>query len=64
MTVYPGIPTMPGRSTSGFHRPPAGIACTKRDAKREVSGEGLVLEGAVVGGEKVSRARGGEGRDQ
>ena len=30
MTIDPRIPTMPGRSTSGFHQPD--IACTKREA--------------------------------
>ena len=32
MTIDPRIPTMPGWSTSGFHQPGTGIACTKRKA--------------------------------
>ena len=39
MTIDPRIPKMPGRSMSGLHRPEADITCTKREAKREVSGE-------------------------
>ena len=31
MTKDPRIPTMPGRSTSGFHTTRAGIACIKRE---------------------------------
>ena len=33
-TIDPRIPPMPGRSTSGFHRDEANIACTKREAPR------------------------------
>ena len=33
MTIDPGIPTMPGRSTSGFHQLEVDIACTKREAQ-------------------------------
>ena len=32
MAIDPRLPTMPGRSTSGFHRPGADIACIKRNA--------------------------------
>ena len=39
MTIDPRIPTMPGRSTSGFHRPRADITCTKREMKHEVFDE-------------------------
>ena len=38
MTTEPRITTMPGRSTSDF-TDKAGIACTKRKAKREVFDE-------------------------
>ena len=46
MTIYPRIPTMPGRSTSGFFTDQADIDCTKREAKREVSSESR--EGWVI----------------
>ena len=38
MIIGPRNPKMPGRSTSGF-TDQADISCTKREAKREVSGE-------------------------
>ena len=39
VAVDPRIPTMPGRGVSGFHRPGTDTSCTKREGKREVSGE-------------------------
>ena len=39
LIIAPRIPTVPGRSTSSFHRP-GNVACTKREALGEGKGEG------------------------
>ena len=41
MTKDARIPAIPGRSTSVFFSDQAGIACTEREAKREVLDESL-----------------------
>ena len=45
MTIDPRVPTLPTRSTSGFHRPEADIACAKREAKREVLSASRIKKG-------------------
>ena len=39
MTIDPRIPTMPGQSTSGFHRPGTELLAPPSAKRREVLGE-------------------------
>ena len=62
MTIDPGILIVPGRSTSGFHRPgKTSLAPTSK--RREMfgasrmKGRGILISGATV----VSESREGEG---